>query len=248
MSIEAFLLRNLIADFILLSVVCRSVGCFHWKRVLAADALCALYAVPASASPGPWACVPVQLALLMLVSMLLTRRFGLRYWRGTALGLGTAALACGGAAKLVGYTGLPGAAFGIVVGLALLSALFAARPPDLNSWQVTLCLRDGNATARFPALIDTGNRLREPLSGLPVLIAEAALLKGILPGNGYRELCFGAVGAQGRMRCFKPREIWIERGNRHVRAPDAWVAIAPGNLPGAYRALAPTEFALCATS
>ena len=96
---------------------------------------------------------------------------------------------------------------------------------------------------RFSALIDTGNRLREPLSGLPVLIAEAALVRDILPETGYRMLGYGAIGGNGRMACFHPDALWICRGPRKRRGPDVWVAVSPEPLPGLCQALAPPEFA-----
>ena len=98
--------------------------------------------------------------------------------------------------------------------------------------------------ARFPALIDTGNRLREPLSGLPVLIAEARVLRDILPPGGYRTLSFGGLGGVGRMACFRPDAVWIGRGAARRRGPDIWVAVSPAPLPGLCQALAPPEFAL----
>ena len=94
------------------------------------------------------------------------------------------------------------------------------------------------------ACIDTGNRLREPVSGLPVVIAEKALLTGVLPEDGYRVLRFGAVGGEGQMACFRPAELWIEHRGRRRPAPRAWIAVSPTPLPGVFQALAPPEFAL----
>jgi len=108
---------------------------------------------------------------------------------------------------------------------------------------VTLCLRVGSRSASFPALVDTGNRLREPLSGLPVLIAEAPLVRDILPKTGYRTLGFGALGGEGRMACFRPDALWIVSGRKRRRGPDIWVAVSPTPLPGLCQALAPPEFA-----
>ena len=244
MSIEGYLAVNLVADFALLAGASRALGVFRWRRVLAADALCAGYAVLAAIWPVPWASVPVQLALLALVALMIADRADYRSWRVAALSLAAWALVCGGIALPI-VRGPVGALAGILAGTALLCALYGARSPADACWQVRLGLRVGDKTARFPALIDTGNRLREPVSGQPVVIAEVALLRGLLPEGGYRVLRFGALGGNGDMACFKPTDLWIERGLRRVRAPDVWVAVAPGPLPGQYGALAPGEFALC---
>ena len=245
LSIELYMLLNLAPDLALLGAASRALGLFNARRVLAAGALCAAYAAVAAAHPLPWASLPAQLALLAGISVLMTRRTSLRMARCFALSLGCAALVSGGAARLMpGHAGPLRAFEGIAAGILALSLLFSARPPHSCDYRVRIRLEGEGGYARFPALVDTGNRIREPISGLPVLIAEASLLRGILPREGFRELHYGAVGGEGCMRCFRPEGVWIERGGRATRGPEVWVAVAPGRLPGAFQALAPPEFTL----
>ena len=243
MSIEVYLSINLIADFALLSAVSRALGLFSWSRLVACDLLCAAYAALAAARPAPWASPVVQLALLVPVSMLLTRRAAPRLWLPVALSLAALAMLCGGIARLTPLSGPAAMLFCVIAGGWLASNIFRERRPLDGDCQVRLCVSVDGQLVRFPALIDTGNRLREPLSGQPVVIAEAGLLKGALPKDGYRVLRFGAVGGQGEMACFRPRAVWIERGRKKRLAPETWVALSPGPLPGVFRALAPPEFA-----
>lgn len=246
MSIELFLAVNGIADFALLWMVSRTLGVFNWRRVLACDGLCVAYGLLAATLPSPWAAPALQAALLVGVSALLTHRAAPKARWTAALGLCAAASLCGGMSALLPLPGPVAMAFCVASGGTLISLIFAPRPLVAGSWQVRLCLSIGERTARFPALIDTGNRLREPLSGLPVLIAEAALLGDALPRDGYRVLPFGGVGGEGQMACFKPNSVWIEQGRKRRHAPEVWVAISPGPLPGMFQALAPPEFALYA--
>lgn len=244
MSIERYLLTNLIADLALLGAAAKALGVFRWRRVTLAGLLCAVYAPVAAAWPGPWAGVPMQILLLSAASLLIAHDCGPRLWLKTAaLTVGGAMLA-GGASRLPVFrvAGSLGAAYALL-GATLLVLMLSARNPLRGDWQVCLSLENNGASARFTALIDTGNRLREPISGLPVLIAEARLLEGVLPDAGWRELRFGAVGGGGSMACFKPAGLWIERGRRRRRAPEVWIALSPGPLPGSARALAPSEFA-----
>ena len=106
------------------------------------------------------------------------------------------------------------------------------------------------ASARFPALIDTGNRLREHASGLPVLIVEEraageiAALAGTLSPDQMRPLPFGVLGGTGEISCFRCDEIHILLpGYGKTEAPPCWTAIYPGRIPGGTCALAPPEFA-----
>lgn len=244
MSIEFYLAVNLIADFALLGSVSRALGLFDWRRALSASLACSAYAVLAATRPTPWASPVLQLCLLAAVALIITRN-GSAYARWVAaLSLCASALISGGLASLTQWTGPSGAAVGVGSGALLTTLLFAARPPCRNAWQVRLCLCMNGKTARFEALIDTGNRLREPASGLPVLIAESSLLRDLLPESGYRQLRFGALGGSGQLACFKPGCLWIERGGRRQRAPEVWVAVSYDPLPGLCQALAPPEFAL----
>ena len=243
MSIEAYLIANLIADISILGATARALGIFRWRRVLLSGIICAASAAIAAASPHPFA-GGAQFLVLAGTSLLVARGFGAWVWLKTAALAAGGMVLAGGIAYLTrpSLTGPIGAVYA-PVGAALLALMVSARHPLRGDWQVELTLESDLGSARFPALIDTGNRLREPLSGQPVLIAEARLLEGFLPSTGWRELRFGAVGGGGSMACFKPAELWIGRGRRRIRAPEVWIALSPGPLPGSARALAPSEFA-----
>lgn len=241
MTIEGFLAINLTADFMLLAVVSRAFGLFSWRRVLAADAACGVLDILVGVQPttGPF----VAWASPALAALIITRRGAPKQWALFTLTLLGHALLCGGVARLLPLAPALTAPLCLGTGALLTLLVSAGRPPGSRDWQVTLCLRVGSRSASFPALVDTGNRLREPLSGLPVLIAEAPLVRDILPKTGYRTLGFGALGGEGRMACFRPDALWIVSGRKRRRGPDIWVAVSPTPLPGLCQALAPPEFA-----
>ena len=244
MSIELFLIVNGLADVALLGAAARALGLLRWRRVIACGGLCALCGVLAASSPRPFATPCTSLALLVGASLWIAWGCPARVLVKTAAFLAGGALLAGGA-SLLPFWALRGPfAFPCALcGAALLTLMLTAKKPLSNDWQVRLAVNVDGRTSRFPALIDTGNRLREPLSGQPVVIAEARLLEGALPTSGWRELRFGAVGGGGRMACFKPSGLWIEGRRGRTRAPEAWIALSPGPLPGSARALAPAEFA-----
>jgi len=241
MGIEGFLAINMAADFALLASVSRTMGLFSWKGVLMADAACAALAVLADLRPSlsPF----VALASPALAALIVTHRAAPRLWSVFTLTLFVQALLCGGIARLLPMPPMLAAPLCLGSGALLTLLVGAGRPPASRDWLVPLCLSVGGRSARFPALIDTGNRLREPLSGLPVLVAEARLVRDILPETGYRTLGFGGLGGDGRMACFRPDAIWIGSGRRRHRGPEVWVAVSPTPLPGLCQALAPPEFA-----
>lgn len=241
MGIEGFLAINMAADFALLASVSRTMGLFSWKGVLMADAACAALAVLAGLRPSLNRFV--ALASPAVAALIVTRRAAPRLWSVFALTLFGQALLCGGIARLLPLPPILAAPVCLVAGALLTLLVGMGRPPASRDWLVPLCLSAGGRSVRFPALIDTGNRLREPRSGLPVLIAEARLVRDILPETGYRTLGFGGLGGDGRMACFRPDAVWIGSGRRRRRGPEVWVAVSPTPLPGLCQALAPPEFA-----
>ena len=107
--------------------------------------------------------------------------------------------------------------------------------------------------AEVEALIDTGNRLHEPLSGLPVLIIGKRSLKGLLDDSclertggrlapGFRIVRYGALGGSGEMDCFRPESVCIWRNGEWKETGDLWIAIYPGEIPSGVEALAPPVF------
>lgn len=127
-----------------------------------------------------------------------------------------------------------------------------------------LQVRLGGGQVALVGLVDTGNQLREPLSGRPVVVVEAAALGHLLPpavaaaaaGPGDAQVLaalppewaarcrlvpYRAVGTdQGLLLAVWPDGLWVEG----CAAP-AYVALAPAPLDpgGAYRALIPAGLA-----
>ena len=137
---------------------------------------------------------------------------------------------------------------------SLLAALFLGRRRRwLETWDIDVCIIHAGVTARFQAMIDTGNRLTEPLSGLPVLVAEEALVKPMLPAGfdptnaldtlpyGFRIAAFGGLGGEGALACFMPECIHTVYEGKVRSISNVWVAVYPGALPGRLRALAPAS-------
>lgn len=110
-----------------------------------------------------------------------------------------------------------------------------------------VCVEHGGRQARFQALIDTGNSLRDPVSGAHVLIATPRALRGILRESAalfdtlgpvqlqtlsmqipelagrLRLLPYSAVGGGGLLPAFRPERLSIDGQERK----DYLIAISP---------------------
>ncbi len=78
--------------------------------------------------------------------------------------------------------------------------------------QVEICL-DGKSVVLW-AKADTGCALREPFSGLPVMVCQAVALKQLLPPEqeaallpGYRLIPFESLGGNGLLPGFRPESV-----------------------------------------
>ncbi len=255
-SIEAYLLTNFLMNLLAIAAIARGLGRVRWTRVLLAAALGAAYAALSQMKAlrflGNFALLPLFSVVLSAVAL---PADSLRSIASGAFALLAGAVFLGGVqlSTMRMFSGNPTLIFlfGALIGGGALLAVSSARRRRMVTWEVQVFLSVGGGEARFKALIDTGNRLREPLSGLPVLIAERTVLSDVLPEAydraveegilppGFRQVGYGALGGGGRLNCFRPELSLVDYGNGFLKSPDLWVAVYPGKMPGGVRALAP---------
>lgn len=243
-SLEAYFLVNFAVDTALIAAVARANECMRLNRVILSGLLAASYALLTESVSARLAHPVIQVLLLSILGMILCADADARRWCSIAIQLLGGAMMLGGVGALLpAPERFPAALVG--AGLVLVSAILNVRSHRMLSWEVTVLIGLKGRSVSFRALIDTGNRLHEPISGLPVLIAEAGLLSD-LPVDGLpcRRVSFGALGGGGAVKCFHPDAVLIRRGDQFVRAPDVWIASYPGRIPGSTRALAPPSFAV----
>ena len=247
-----YFLWNFAMDALLAGCAARLCGREKAAPMLLAGLLGAVYAVTARG----WmrGLGGMALAALAMAATAARPRSAAELLRAAAALLG-ASLFAGGAQLLLrqwGSSDTAAQAASALAGAGLFLWTGRARRARLQTWEVQLILRTEWGAARFRALVDTGNRLHEPVSGLPVLIAEERVLRRALPPgfdaeknarrppSPFRAVGYGVLGAAGRMACFRPRELLVSYGSGWLRAPDVWVAVYPGRIPGQVSALAPT--------
>lgn len=104
----------------------------------------------------------------------------------------------------------------------------------------------GECSVRVYAKADTGNALREPFSGLPVIVCQRDALEslappGVLsypgsdsPAPGLRLVPFASLGGEGLLPAFRPDRVLAG----DLPAADCYVALCPRSLSaGEYQAL-----------
>ena len=139
------------------------------------------------------------------------------------------------------------------VGLRL---FFSGRGKLPEQVRATVCTELSGRSARFTALIDTGNQLSDPLSGCGVLLACPQALCPLFPGQEallslpaaellalsgqlpelrgrFRLLPYRAVGSQGMLAAFRPDALRVDGQPR----PDLLIALSPAAAGDGFEAI-----------
>ena len=261
---DEIFLRNLLADYFLLLLAARLRSApLHRGRFAAAAGIGGIYAVLAALPPlrfldgaaGKLAC-SLLMALIAYGNAAGLRRAWLTFLAlSAAFGGAVFALELLFGAGAMSFRGLL-LSFGLSYAAAelLFRPLLQRREQRLYPVTVTL----GEKSAALTALRDTGNELRDPLSGAPVLLAEASALAPLFSSENasllaqrdaaallralsevpelrkrVRLIPYRTVGGGGLLAAFRPDTVTAAG-----EARDVWVAVSPDPLGrGEYNAI-----------
>lgn len=245
---EEFLLINFVMDFLILYLASRGTWFFCMGRLMLSALLASVYALAdACFAFSGWAD-----GLVFFLSMLIAFpiRNGRMYVKSVGLTV-MGILVFGSVVRLFllkGGSTLFSGVLGAIAAIGVVSFLKALLNRTGNQKQARFRVKYGPVRSEFTAIIDTGNLLTEPLSALPVLIAdESALGKRFLSyaqANGrIRMAAYASVGGDGQMACFRPDEMQMNVTGKWTKAPDMWLGLYSGVMRGNVHALAP--YAVC---
>jgi stage II sporulation protein GA (sporulation sigma-E factor processing peptidase) len=230
--VELFLLQNFAMDALVLSLALRLAQRkpVFWRVALAA-ALGSCYALAAYWPPLRFLQgLLFRATCILCMCGLALRGLTLRSWLRTS-GFSLVALICLGGTgyglmEMLGARGfgLWQAIFTAVLGAMAMVALSLPLRRAKPEFRRRVNLRLGEKELDLIGLIDSGNALTEPLSGLPVMLIDPGLAKGLHPEK-LRPVPFTALGAEGVVDAFYPDSVLLE-GEKM----DWFVAIYPGDL------------------
>jgi len=249
-TLEAFLCWNFLMDLIVCAAAAIGCGRDRLGSCLPAALLGTVYAVAVRQGILPAGKAAQAFAALCMACIAACPADLGQALRAAGTLLAASVFAAG--AQLLAPGNTIGAIVAAIAGAGLDLWLMRTRRVRMQTWDVHLILRTGSGRARFRALVDTGNRLHEPISGLPVMIVEQRALGEALPAGfdartaaaqlpqGWRMVGYGVLGSAGKMACFRPERLLVRCEGRWLLAPDIWIAVYPGRIPGQVQALAPT--------
>lgn len=222
-------------------------------KLSAGAAVGAGYSIVVALLPGTLldSAVPKLAILLIMVIVSFSPRTLAECLRFASFFL-TLCFSVAGAALAVGqFTGLlsHGPAWVAVLGGAALATtglrLLADRFKRQSSLPTTVnaMVRVGDQTANLVAFVDTGNQLRDPLSGWPVIIAEMGAVECLMPddvkaafrsvssADGFGLAALGATSWANRLRALPFDSIGFHNGILPGFRPDSIIVTVAGHVP-----------------
>jgi stage II sporulation protein GA (sporulation sigma-E factor processing peptidase) len=168
--------------------------------------ICLLPSLDFLSQPIAKLCLGIAMALIAFGG---TRRF----WR-VLLAFFAVSAAFGGAVYAASLLAGSGTEYGTYVNLSfrvlllsfaacyfVLTVIFRRMARRQKRKTVEVCVIHAGRSARFTALCDTGNELFDPVSGLPVMVADVHSLLPLLPENAPSALKCGILDFVEQMGC-----------------------------------------------
>ncbi len=119
------------------------------------------------------------------------------------------------------------------ISLSIYERLKSKIKPEVRIHKVTVIA--DRAEYSFSSMVDTGCNLREPFSGLPVIVAEKELidLKDI-PEHKLRLVPYKTLSGEGMLRAFKPKKTLID--GKEIKS-GCYVGVSDGKLTNEIKSL-----------
>ena len=243
-SAEEFLFINFCMDFLFLYLASRGTWFLNWLRLITASVFASAYALW-DAIHGCFGVLDI-LALVAVWLIAFPVRDARLFLKTAALSF-TGLMVFGSSVRIgiqLGERTLVSGAIGALLGAAIMTMAKAAFQKMSAGTKARFRVRFSECTAEFTAVIDTGNLLIEPISALPVLIAdEKALGKrfgDFARSNGkLRKAAYASVGGLGVIECLRTDRMEVNFSGKWRKAPDMWLGLYPGVMRGGVHALAP---------
>ena len=101
----------------------------------------------------------------------------------------------------------------------------------------SLTVENGGKTAELRAFSDTGNKLREPFSDSPVIVADKAQIAPLMQADKTRIIPTSTVGGRSFLLSFKPDKVTVktERGEEEIE--NVYIALSDDIKDDAFTAV-----------
>lgn len=95
-------------------------------------------------------------------------------------------------------------------------------------------------TLDLKAFADTGNRLKEPFSGAPVIVCDREVVERLWPPKEqqpFRIIPFDTVAGEGALKGYRPDKALLQGPEIYLETRDVYIAASPQPLSGEFQAI-----------
>lgn len=159
----------------------------------------------------------------------------LRYLLFYSVGMGGSLLLL---VRLLKRMGVPLTAMLLLLGAGGILLLFLKGGAGKTGQERCFCratLVCGGNRMKVNALIDSGNSLREPISGKPVSVIDEKVFKGLWHKNspGYRAIPYHSIGKKhGILQGYLLPELWLEIDGMTKQYTNVYIAVSTEQITG----------------
>lgn len=119
------------------------------------------------------------------------------------------------------------------ISLSVYERLKSKIKPEVRIHRVTVVSE--NTEYSFCSMVDTGCNLREPFSGLPVIVAEKELVDfKDIPENKLRLVPYKTLSGEGMLKAFKPNKTLID--GKEIKS-GCYIGVSDGKLTNEIKSL-----------
>lgn len=101
----------------------------------------------------------------------------------------------------------------------------------------TVTVKGEQRDISFQALVDSGNKLKEPFSGAPVIVVDPCVAEGLFQDEKMRVIPYHTIGGDGILNAYQARQVTISGGTQQVILPGQYVALSKEKFSGDYQGL-----------
>ena len=123
------------------------------------------------------------------------------------------------------------------ISLCIYEKIKSKHHPKTRIHKVTVCYE--NTQYSFNSMVDTGCNLKEPFSGLPVIIAEKELIdEKEIKSEKIRLVPYKTLSGGGMLKAFKPEKIFID--GKEIKS-GCYIGVSNGRLTNEIKSLMGSE-------
>ena len=93
----------------------------------------------------------------------------------------------------------------------------------LLRWRIPVIVEGESGSVKLEAFIDSGNKLTEPITALPVAICFSPNVQKLLTPSNLKA-GFSSIGGDGELELFAPRAVYAVRRGKKERIADVYIA------------------------